>query len=59
MHVVVEEDGFGPVHGRVQLGIGVKVLAVQVYPAGVGAAESRGNVGLWVRPRSCAPLVFR
>lgn len=59
MHVVVEEDGFGPVHGRVQLGIGVEVLAVQVYPAGVGSAESRGNVGLWVRPRSCAPLVFR
>lgn len=39
MDVVVEQDGFGPVHRGVQLGIRVQVLPVQVHPAGVGSAQ--------------------
>lgn len=39
MNVVVEEDSFGPVDRRVQLGVRVEILAVQVYPTGVGSAE--------------------
>ena len=39
MNVVVEEDSFGPIHCRVQLGVGVEILAVQIYPTGVSSME--------------------